>query len=41
MHRNIFPKEEFFNLQILCKNKNIVIQKSDKGISAVIVDKAN
>ena len=31
--------EEFLALQNLCKNKNIVIQKSDNGYSAVIVDK--
>ena len=34
-------KEEFLALQNLCKNKNIVIQKSDKDNSAVIVDKAD
>ena len=34
-------KEEFLALQNLRKNKNIVIQKSDKGNSAVIVDKSD
>ena len=34
-------KEEFVALQNLCKNKNIVIQKSDKGNSVVIVDIAD
>ena len=34
-------KEEFLALQNLRKNKNIVIQKSDKGNSAVVVDKAD
>ena len=34
-------KEEFLALQNLRKNKNIVIQKSDKGNSIVVVDKAN
>ena len=34
-------KEESLALQNLCRNKNIVIQKSDKGNSLVIVDKAN
>ena len=34
-------KEEFFALQNLRKNKNIVIQKSDKGNSVVVVDKAD
>ena len=34
-------KEEFVTLQNLCKNKNIIIQKSDKGDSVVIVDKAD
>ena len=34
-------KEEFFDLQNLHKNTNIVIQKSDKDKSAVIVDKAD
>ena len=34
-------KEEFVALQNLCKNKNIVIQKSDKGNSVVIIDIAD
>ena len=34
-------KEEFLALQNLRKNKNIVIQKSDKGNSVVVVDKAD
>ena len=34
-------KEQFVTLQNLCKNKNIIIQKSDKGDSVVIVDKAD
>ena len=34
-------KEKFLALQNLRKNKNIVIQKSDKGNSAVVVDKAD
>ena len=34
-------KEEFLALQNLHKNKNIVIQKSDKGNSVVVVDKAD
>ena len=34
-------KDEFFALQNLQKNTNIVIQKSDKDKSAVIVDKAD
>ena len=34
-------KEGFFALQNLCKNKNIVIQKSDKGNSVVIVDETD
>ena len=34
-------KEEFFALQNLHKNTNIAIQKSNKDISAVIVDKAD
>ena len=34
-------KEEFFTLQNLHKNTNIVIQKSDKDKSAVIFDKAD
>ena len=34
-------KEEFLALQNLHKNKNIVIQKSDKGNSVVIVGKAD
>ena len=34
-------KEEFFALQNLHKNTNIVIPKSDKDKSAVIVDKAD
>ena len=34
-------KEEFLALQNLCKNKNFVIQKSYKGNSVVIVDKAD
>ena len=34
-------KEEFLALQNLCKNENFVIQKSDKGNSVVIVDKAD
>ena len=32
-------REEFLPLQNLVKNKSIVIQKSDKGSSVVIVDK--
>ena len=32
-------QEEFLGLQNLRKKKNIVIQKSDKGNSVVIVDK--
>ena len=42
---NIVPqhlyKEKFLALQNLRKNKNIVIQKSDKGNSVVVVDKAD
>ena len=34
-------KQEFLALQNLRKNKNIGIQKSDKGNSAVVVDKAD
>ena len=34
-------KEEFLALQNLRKNKNIVIQKSDKGNSVVVIDKAD
>ena len=34
-------KEEFLALQNLRKNKNIVIQKSDKGNSVVVVNKAD
>ena len=34
-------KEEFLALQSLRENKNIVIQKYDKGNSVVIVDKAD
>ena len=34
-------EEEFLALQNLCKNKNVVIQKSDKGNSVVAVDKAD
>ena len=34
-------KEEFLALQNLRKNKNIVIQKSDKGNSVVTVDKTD
>ena len=34
-------KEEFLALQNLRKNKNIVIQISDKGNSVVVVDKAD
>ena len=34
-------KEEFLALQSLRKNKNIVIQKYNKGNSVVIVDKAD
>ena len=34
-------KEEFFPLQNLRKNKSIVIQKSYKGNSVVVVDKAD
>ena len=34
-------KEEFRALQNLRKNKNIVIQKSDKGNSIVVVDKVD
>ena len=34
-------KEEFLALQNPCNNKNIVIQKSDKGKSVVIVDKVD
>ena len=33
------PKEELAALASLSKNKDIVIQKSDKGNSVVIVDK--
>ena len=42
---NIVPqhlyKEKFLALQNLRKNKNIVIQKFDKGNSVVVVDKAD
>ena len=38
--RNFF-KEEFLALKNLRKNKNIVIQKSDKSNSFVVVDKAD
>ena len=34
-------KQEFLALQNLRKNKNIGIQKSDKGNSLVVVDKAD
>ena len=34
-------KEEFLALQNLCKNKSIVIQKSDKGNAVVVVAKAD
>ena len=34
-------KGQFLALQNLCENKNIVIQKSDKGNSVVTVDKAD
>ena len=34
-------KEEFLALQNLRKNKNIVVQKSDKGNSVLVVDKAD
>ena len=34
-------EEEFLALQKLCKNKNIVIQKSNKHNSVVTVNKAN
>ena len=34
-------KEEFLALQNLLKNKNIFIQKSDKGNSVVVLDKAD
>ena len=34
-------KEDFLALQNLRKNKNIVIQRSDKGNSVVVVDKAD
>ena len=37
----MYRKEEFLALQNLRKNKNIVIQKSDKGNSVVVVDKAD
>ena len=36
-----FSKEEILALQNQCKNKNFVIQKSDKGNSVVIVDKTD
>ena len=36
-----FSKDEFLALQNLRKNKNILIQKSDKGNSVVVVDKAD
>ena len=38
--RNFF-KEEFLALKNLRKNKNIVILKSDKGNSFMVVDKAD
>ena len=45
MYRNIFLKKSFLLYKILPnlrrKNKNIVIQKSDKGNSVVIVNKAD
>ena len=34
-------KEEFLSLQNLCKSKDIVMQKSDKGNSVVVDDKAD
>ena len=34
-------KGQFLDLQNLCENKNIVIQKSDKSNSVVTVDKAD
>ena len=33
------PNEEFIALQDLSKNKDLIIQKSDKGNSVVIVDR--
>ena len=36
-----FSKEEFLALQNLREIKNILIQKSDKGNSVVVVDKAD
>ena len=40
MSHNIFLNKSLFALQNLRKKKNIVIQKSDKGNSVVVVDKA-
>ena len=40
MYHNIFLNKSLFALQNLRKKKNIVIQKSDKGNSVVVVDKA-
>ena len=35
------PKEEFTALQNLSKNKDLIIQKSDKGNSVVIIQRQN
>ena len=40
MYRNIFLKK-FLALHKVRKNKNIIIQKSDKGRSVMIIDKAD
>ena len=39
MPNNNLSKEVFIALQNLSKNKNLIIQKSDKGNSVVIVDR--
>ena len=41
MYRNIFLKKSFLLLQNLRKNKNIVIQESNKGNSVVVVDQTD
>ena len=41
MYRNIFLKKSFLLLQNLRKNKNIVIQESNKGNSVVVVNQTD
>ena len=33
------PKEEFHSLEILLKNKDIIVQKADKGNTVVILNR--